>query len=74
MMIFEASVLPEPDSPEITIHVSFPDLFIVLYAERKLQILDFQISKILMEHSALCSRNFQNVKLRPLAQCGNSRS
>ena len=32
MMILEASVLPDPDSPEITIHVSFPDLFILVYA------------------------------------------
>ena len=30
MMILEASVFPEPDSPEITIQVSLPDLFIVL--------------------------------------------
>ena len=42
MMIFEASVLPEPDSPEITIQVSLPNLFMVLYAEKNLKILDFR--------------------------------
>ena len=29
MMILDASVFPEPDSPDITIHVSFDDRFMV---------------------------------------------
>lgn len=32
MMILLASVFPLPDSPEMTMHVSFPLRFIVLYA------------------------------------------